>query len=287
MSGGRGSRRPQWLEWRGLRNARQSEMNAPRRCTPYEQLSELVALPRQVMTSAGVVAVGILLLLGCHRHPEVRVEDIASRHLAALGSVATLKATSSWRITGTTVMPDGTTWRYISERRRPNLCRWESSGPGGTRLRGYNGKAAWRRQGTGPVEILSGVEAQERIDTCEFDEDPLLDYASRGIAIRNMGLVEVDGTKAYKVETVTKSRNKRIIYIDATNWLDVRWDYVEPDGSVMLQHLSDRRVVGGISTATTWLMTDADGGFPMRSHADTVEIDVRIPDERFDPPSPQ
>src|SRR4029079_10514691 len=143
-------RRPHWLEWRGLRKC--SSIGDERTATvhPLRAVSELVALPREVMTSAGVVAVGILLLLGCHRHPEVRVEDIASRHLAALGSVATLKATSSWRITGTTVMPDGTTWRYISERRRPNLCRWESSGPGGTRLRGYNGKAAWRRQGTGP-----------------------------------------------------------------------------------------------------------------------------------------
>jgi len=232
-------------------------------------------------------AVVTLLLLGCHRPPEPRPEEIASRHLAALGGVAKLRAMSSWRMTGTIVMPDGTTWHYTSERKRPNLCRWDSSGPGGSRLWGYDGKTAWRREGTGRVEVLSGAEAQERIDTCEFDEDPLLDYASRGIAVRNLGMVEVDGTKAYKLETVTKRGNKRILYIDAANWLDVRWDYVEPDGSVTLQHLSDRRVVGGISTATTWLMTDADGGSPMRSHADTVEVDVPLPHERFDPPFPQ
>jgi hypothetical protein len=89
------------------------------------------------------------------------------------------------------------------------------------------------------------------------------------------------------LETVTKRGNKRILYIDAANWLDVRRDHVEPDGTVTLQHLSDRRVVGGISTATTWLMTDADGGSPMRSHADTVEVDVPLPHERFDPPLPQ
>jgi len=227
------------------------------------------------------LVIGLFLLAGKLVPP---VDVITSQHLAAIGGAPALRAMSTWRMTGSSTMPDGTTWRFTSEHKRPNLCRWESVGPNGSRLRGYNGKTAWRKYNNGPVEILTGEAAQDQIESCEFDDDPLLDYASRGITVSSKGVVALDGVEAYKVETINRSGGIRTMYIDTGTGLEVRRDYMDPDGTVTRQHLSAHRVVSGITTATTWVMTDADGGSPMRSHAEDFSINSDMPAQRFDPP---
>jgi len=181
---------------------------------------------------------------------------------------------------------DGAKRRYSSERKRPNLCRTESRArDGNIRIQGYNGKTAWSLSNSGPVRILAGAEAQDRIDECEFDESPLLDHAQRGIVITYAGLLDVDGAKRHRVDVMMPSGAKRIIYIDPSTSLDVRTDYVERDGSLMVQRVLDRRVFAGASFPTAMVATDATGAYPLRLDVESIEINVAIPDERFDPPT--
>jgi hypothetical protein len=236
----------------------------------------------------GISCVLVVLSLLTAAAPTLDVQTIAERHLEALGGAPALRAMRSRRLSGTLTAGDGATRQYLSEHKRPNLCRTEStSSDGGTRVRGYNGARAWSRAGVDPVRLLSGAEAKDQIDACEFDESPLLDFAKRGIRVTYAGLMNIDGLPAHRLDIVVPSGAKRILYIDPSTWLDLRMDYVEPDGSVIVQRVLEREVVAGVSFATTIVTADGNGAYPLRFHADVVEVDVPITDGRFEPPSSQ
>jgi hypothetical protein len=234
----------------------------------------------------GISSVVVVLGLWAAGEPLLDAHAIAERHLKALGGAPALQAMRSRRMSGTFTAPDGATRQYLSERKRPNLCRTESrSADRGTRVRGYNGKTAWSVSGGDAVRILSGAEAEEQIDACEFDETPLLDFAKRGIGVVYAGPVNVDGTPAHKLDIVTPSGAKTVLYIDRSTWREFRTDYLERDGTVIVQRVVERKVVAGVSFATTIVATDANGAYPLRLDVDSIQVNVPIPDGRFDPPS--
>jgi hypothetical protein len=233
--------------------------------------------------AAGVAA---LLAAPGAPSPPLDVATIAERHLNALGGADALRGMSALRLTGTLTSADGSVRRYLSERKRPNRCRSVSQAADGrTRISGYNGRVAWMLPEQGPVSVLSGRKAQDRIDACDFDEVPLLDHARRGIAVLYGGLVPLGGATCHKLDVTLASGARSTLYIDPSTWLVVRTDYAESDGTTIVQRVLARRVFGGVSFPTTVVMADAKGEYPLRVNIERIEIGVVIPDGRFDPPT--
>lgn len=223
-----------------------------------------------------------LALAACHSAPDVSA--IAQRHLEAVGGADAFRSLQSWRVAGVHHTADNRSFPFLAERKRPNLCRSQTGDPTDRRVRGYNGTVAWLSEPGQPVRLLSGPELEERVATCDFDDDPLLDSERRGIAVRLAGQPSLDGRPTYKLFTKTPWGLTRYVYVDAATWLDVRIDHVDPDGTVTVQRLFDRRLVGGISTPTTWVTTVPDGRTLLTTHADSVELNVPFADGYFDPP---
>ncbi len=87
--------------------------------------------------------------------------------------------------------------------------------------------------------------------------------------------------RAYKLKVTSRHGAVHFSYVDDSSFLEVRRDYVNPDGSTTKQVFGGRKTVDGVVRPMTY-ETGQDGD-PRRLlvQAQKVEINPVIPDSRF------
>jgi len=149
------------------------------------------------------------------------VDDLVARNIEARGGLAKLKAIETVRIERT-VAALFTDIDIVIYKKRPNLYRSEQKAkdaPAPT-VRGFS-DSAWEstagkttvREGAGPVE-------QREIDA-DFDGF-LVDYREKGHRIALAGRQKLGPSDVFKLTVTLKSGAERVVYLDATTFLERR-----------------------------------------------------------------
>lgn len=218
------------------------------------------------------------------------LEEVLARHYEARGGLEKLRAVESARMTGRMIMPGGMEAPFVWEWKKPGKVRIEFTVQGMTGIMAADGEKGWRVMpfmGKTEPEAMTPEEARQLEPQANFS-GMLVDYADKGYELEYAGEVEVEGTPAHKIKVTDKDTGDVTwVYLDAEHFVEIRHeakrmvngqpieaevtigDYKEVDG-LMLAHSIASKVKGAPAGQTIVI--------------DKVELDVEIPDERFEMP---
>ncbi|HQR22406.1 MAG TPA: hypothetical protein PLE54_11000 [Burkholderiaceae bacterium] len=227
--------------------------------------------------------------------PTLTADQVIARNVTARGGV------ESWRKVGTMTWlghVEGSSGSsgpmpFVLELGRPNKTRFEIATVDRRFARIFDGTRGWRvrpaASGAPEVKPFSGEEVSYARDEFVID-GPLIDYESKGVVARLVGLDEVDGRKAYLLELTLPSGASRRHWIDAETYLDVRSD--RPSTSPLARgvpvsvYYGDYRSVDGLMIPFTIEIRAADGTRASeRLVIERVALNPKLPDRAFAKPA--
>jgi outer membrane lipoprotein-sorting protein len=156
------------------------------------------------------------------------VQQIVERNIAARGGLA------AWRdaktLTATGELDAGgkpnRTLPFVLKQKRPRKSRLEITFKDQVSLQVYNGTHGWKvRPFLNRVEVENYTPAELKSAALEQDLDgPLVDYAAKGTQVALAGTDTVEGHPAYKLTLTLRGGEKRHLWIDAGNFLDLKME---------------------------------------------------------------
>lgn len=151
---------------------------------------------------------------------ELSLDAIVAKHLAALGGADALRATRSmsYVVTGEKA---GKKFTKSVHYARPGKMRVDFETEEGKASKGFDGKVAWKKK-AGEVAIAMSAEDTAYMKLhADFDE-PLLDYAKRGIGVKLIGMSEVAGTPAYELELTRPAGDVERLFLGTASFLPLQ-----------------------------------------------------------------
>src|ERR1700694_4727986 len=156
-----------------------------------------------------LLLVAFCVASGSAQEPELSVDQIVQKHIAALGGADKLSAIQNVTMTGTASLMDGQLQAPVTVRaKRPMSMRMEMSLQGQTFVQAFDGKTAWMvNPFIGSAEPKKSSEEDPRTarDDADFIEGSLVDYKAKGNTVELAGKEELDGSPAYKLKVTRKS----------------------------------------------------------------------------------
>jgi photosystem II stability/assembly factor-like uncharacterized protein len=220
-------------------------------------------------------------------------DEIVSRHLAARGGVAALKAVQSLRVTGKLRRGGDNVvespWAEV--KKRPGMARSEITLQGLTQVRAYDGHEAWRVDpfgGRREPNRLPADEVKQMALAADLD-GPLVDAREKGHRVEYLGTEDVDGTQAHKLRIALASGDTQIVFLDPDTFLTIRVRSTERRRGVEFESetdFSDYEQVAGV-----WIPFAIDAGRknrPRDTHfvIEHAEANVDVDDAMFRYPAP-
>jgi hypothetical protein len=148
---------------------------------------------------------------------------------------------------------------------------------------GFDGEIAWESNALQGARIKDG---EERDAVARSSKISLLDsWRDTYTAAKTVGVENVNGKPAWKVEMTPKQGKPETFYFDQASGLLVRsaQTVTTPLGDIPVEaEMSDYRTVDGVKTAFT--MTQKAMSQVMVMHFDKVTYNAEIPADRFDLP---
>jgi len=163
----------------------------------------------------------LLVTFVCALAQAQTVDEVLSKHYAALGGLDNLKALTSMKTSGKMVMGGGMEAPFTSVNTRPNSVRFEVTFQGKAAVSAYDGKTAWMLNpfmGSSDPEVMPKEEADDFTEDADFD-GPLVDYKEKGSTIEYAGKEDVEGSDAHKLKLTLKNGKVRFFYLDADSYL--------------------------------------------------------------------
>jgi hypothetical protein len=158
--------------------------------------------------------------------PSLGVEQIVERSIAASGGL------QAWRAVNTMVMSGqievggkkNATLPFTMTMKRPRMSRFEVRFEGQTAFQVYDGAQGWKVRpflGREEVDPYTPDEARQAANASELD-GLLVDHAQRGTKVALAGAEKVEGHGAYKLKLTLKDGSQRLMWIDASTFLQVK-----------------------------------------------------------------
>jgi hypothetical protein len=144
-------------------------------------------------------------------------DELIAKHIEARGGLDKMQAIRTLRFEGTrTRSGGGFEMAFVEIRKRPGSLRSETTNQGRTWMRATDGKEGWS------VQPFRGRKDPERLpadalEELSYDADldgPLVDADTKGNRIAYLGLEDVDGTEAHKLEVTRASGDVDFVYLD-------------------------------------------------------------------------
>lgn len=214
--------------------------------------------------------------------------DLARISVEAAGGAAAHEALRGLRAVGTTRVGDREA-RFILYAERPARLRVESLGPDGSLVRAGDGvHLPWKKDDPlQPARRLGREEEREFLFDADFDQ-PLHDFARRGISLDFAGDAVVDGRPVQKLLAVVRFTQVVTLCLDEETRLLVRRDQtrrIRGRETVLETHYSDFRAVAGV--LLPWrVRTVAEGRVLTETVIETMDANPPLPDDFFAPPAP-
>ena len=160
---------------------------------------------------------------------ELTLQQILDRHATARGGADAWHKIQTMAWTGHIESGPGGISKhpFLMLFRRPEATRFEVMGEGQRSVRVFDGAMGWKQQptpqGTFDVKEYSAEEIRFARDAGGLD-GPLLDSTAKGISIALEGTGSVEGRRAYHLKLTLPSGQRRDDWIDAENFLELRYD---------------------------------------------------------------
>jgi outer membrane lipoprotein-sorting protein len=160
------------------------------------------------------------------QQPELSVDQIIERHVAALGGMDKLRAIQNMTMTGTASMMNGHVEVPLTIRvKRPAYMRMDMTMQGQTFVQAFDGNTAWMLNplsGSPDPQQANEEDAKSARDDADFIDGSLVDYRAKGNSVDLAGIEDVDGAPAYKLKVTRKSGSVQDVYLDAKTFLPIK-----------------------------------------------------------------
>jgi len=157
--------------------------------------------------------------------PQLTVDELVAKNVAAKGGSDALRALQSVRLNGKMLVNEGQIQlAYAETKKRPDEVRTEATLQGMTAVEAYDGKDGWRIspfQGRKDPEKMSADDVKPLMEDAEID-GPLVNWKEKGSTLEYIGREDVDGTSAYKIKVVRKNGDVNFVYLDPDHFLEIR-----------------------------------------------------------------
>ncbi len=157
--------------------------------------------------------------------PQLTVDELVAKNVAAKGGSDALRALQSVRLNGKMLVNEGQIQlAYAETKKRPDEVRTEATLQGMTAVEAYDGKEGWRIspfQGRKDPEKMSADDVKPLMENAEID-GPLVNWKEKGSTLEYLGREDVDGTSAYKIKVVRKNGDVNFVYLDPDHFLEIR-----------------------------------------------------------------
>jgi hypothetical protein len=157
--------------------------------------------------------------------PQLTVDQLVAKNVAAKGGAEALRALQSVRLNGKMLVNEGQIQlAYAETKKRPGEVRTEATLQGMTAVEAYDGKEGWRIspfQGRKDPEKMSADDVKPLMEDAEID-GPLVNWKEKGSTLEYVGREDVDGTSAYKIKVVRKNGDVNFVYLDPDHFLEIR-----------------------------------------------------------------
>jgi hypothetical protein len=235
----------------------------------------LLALPLTATAERSVTSQG-------DARPELSVDAIVNKHVAALGGEKLLRGTKvfTFTVSGEKM---GKKFTKVVTQARPNKLRVDIQSDDGPMSKGFDGKVAWTKKGSDKAIALTPDETKGMASHSEFDE-PLLDYAKKGTKVKLVGKADVKGTLAYDLELTLKNGDVEHHFLDASTFLLFQKTFTGKDkdgkAKAMTVRFGDYKKVQGrmVNHSVEW---DGDDGKAYKSAVSAVAYDRKIDQSIF------
>ena len=257
-----------------------------------------VHTPKKLTALAGATA----LVLGLAAAPvpasaqdEMTAEKLIEKNVEARGGKEKLESIETARIqaTMTAMGPQGSMEIPVQmEWKAPDKMRVEFTVQGMKGIQAYDGETGWTLMpfmGKTEPQKMSGEELEQTKDQFQDIRGALYNPEEQGYAVEYVGEEEVEGTPAYKLK-LTKGDDVTYYYLDKDYFLEFKTEgkMTTPQGQEvsMATSIGDYKEVGGVMFAHSMDMTPegAPAGAGQNITMDKVELNVELPDSRFEMP---
>lgn len=234
-------------------------------------------------------ALSVLLMFICAVAQAQTVDEILSKHYAALGGLENLKTLTSMKASGKMVMGGGMEAPIVSYGIRPNSVRFEMTFQGKAALSAYDGKTAWMLNpfmGSNDPEIMPKEEADDFVDDADFD-GPLVDYKDKGSTIEFAGKEDVEGSDAFKLKLTLKNGKTRYIYLDVESYLILKTTQKVARGGQEIEVASfpgNYKKVGNVLQPYS-IEQKVNGKTASQMTFDTIEVNLKVDSSIFTMPA--
>lgn len=172
--------------------------------------------------------------------------------------------------------------------KRPDKSRFEITEPSHRSLRVFNGVGGLKmRLGTDGKPEVKPLTAQEVkfARAAPGLEGPLIDFRSKGSMVKLEGTEALDGRQAYRIGVTLITGEHQTVWIDAENFLELRFDRTAygpngPKGTVSVRYL-DYKAIEGLALPSVFEISGAAGGKPDRMVIERVALNPPIDDREF------
>lgn len=116
---------------------------------------------------------------------------------------------------------------FVLEQARPNKTRFQLIAMNTRTVRIFDGVHGWKMrpgaEGKPDVRPYS-IEELRFAQSAPGLDGPLIDYATKGSKVRLLGVEDIEGTKAYKLDVQLTTGENDQLWLDARNFLELRYD---------------------------------------------------------------
>ncbi len=220
---------------------------------------------------------------------DLTLDQIIAKNIQARGGLEKLKSVNTMRVTSKLSLPNGMEVTTVSEVKRPNSTRSETTLQGMTAVSAFDGKNGWAImpfQGKKDPEPVPEARLKDMVEQASFD-GILVDYKEKGAKLELAGKESVEGSPAYKLKVTFPSGNTRVIYLDADSFLEVK---TEAKTNVNGTDMESEAFIGDYKNVDGLMIPHSTSGGvkgsaqKMTSTVQKVEINVPIDDARFKMP---
>ncbi len=180
---------------------------------------------------------------------------------------------------------------FVLEQKRPNHTLFEVTSLSQKTQRVFDGEHGWKvrpnRDGAADAQPYSPQEIEFAKEGQGID-GPLIDYQAKGIAVELVGVESVEGREAYRLTVRLPSGSHHDVWIDAQNFLDLKYDRTSYSAtgvpgivSVFYRHYKS---VEGLQIPSVLEISNATAKVPDKMVIDKIALNPPLDDEAFAKP---
>lgn len=240
--------------------------------------------------AAWVVVSAIVAVTDVAAGPSLPLDEILSGYVRARGGLGALNATRSMRASGTMTLGSSAPVPFRLEVKRPRSIRLEYTSGEVHVVRAYDGRKGFvlvERGGKGTPRPMTADEERYAAQQADL-AGPLVTPKMKGNEVELAGEETLDGRRAYVLRVTPKGETPRTIWLDAETLLDTKEEGTRRAGGTDVAYVTrtaDWRKVGRLAVPFRVETGLASGGERQVMVFETVELDVALPDARFEPPA--